>query len=112
PARRTERAPEPACHRRRRARERSAPAPVPVRPRGPGSLPAFRAMTVDCGARAGRARLDPDGPLFLTGYGCDRFALFQVEYIGSLDIDFDFGFDDRRDRRLGRSTAARRGADK
>ncbi|HLU24338.1 MAG TPA: polymer-forming cytoskeletal protein [Longimicrobiales bacterium] len=79
---------------------------------GPGSLPAFRAMTVDCGARAGRARLDPDGPLFLTGYGCDRFALFQVEYIGSLDIDFDFGFDDRRDRRLGRSTAARRGADK
>lgn len=76
---------------------------------GPGTLSAFRAMAVDCGARAGRARLHADGPLFLTGYGCDRFALFQVEYIGSLDFDFDLGFGNRRDAHRARSAGAARG---
>ncbi|HSG80655.1 MAG TPA: BamA/TamA family outer membrane protein, partial [Gemmatimonadota bacterium] len=49
---------------------------------GAGSLPGFRMMEFDCGARA--------SPDFGTapGYGCQRFALFQAEYRSSLNFDF------------------------
>lgn len=66
---------------------------------GVGTLPGFDRFAIDCGARdlrvapAGRAVDEPAGAAF-PYYGCDRFALFQVEYIGRFDLDFDFGADD------------------
>jgi hypothetical protein len=64
---------------------------------GEGSLPGFRLMTVDCGARARTYSVfrnvddvDVRTPVFAS-YGCDRVALFQAEYRGS--FAFDMGLD-------------------
>jgi hypothetical protein len=63
---------------------------------GPGTLPGFDAFHGDCGAR--RATGVHDGDRYFAAYGCDRFALGQVEYRGKLSLDFGFG-EPRRDRR-------------
>jgi hypothetical protein len=49
---------------------------------GAGSLPGYRMMEFDCGARS-----SPDFGT-VPGYGCQRFALFQAEYRSSLNFDF------------------------
>jgi hypothetical protein len=64
---------------------------------GEGSLPGYPLFFADCGARgelrgydvlsngvAVRNRVFP-------GYGCDRIALFQAEFRGSLFMDWSFG---------------------
>jgi hypothetical protein len=67
---------------------------------GEGSLPGYKPMSVDCGARAQTYSVFRGGedhtsrtPAF-AGYGCDRVALFQVEYRGDLSFNFDVGPDD------------------
>jgi len=70
---------------------------------GEGTLPGHPLMTLDCGARD-RAysvfrEVDEERlrmPVY-AGYGCDRVALFQVEYRGDLFFDFDFGPGDNWD---------------
>lgn len=62
---------------------------------GLGTLPGFETFHGDCGARGaigsrGTARYFPS-------YGCDRFALAQVEYRGSLAFDVGFGEPDYED---------------
>lgn len=60
---------------------------------GLGSLPGYDLFHGDCGARLSRATLARDDRAprtFFPFYGCDRFALFQAEYIGEFGIDFDF----------------------
>jgi hypothetical protein len=49
---------------------------------GAGTLPGYDMMEFDCGARA------TPGFGVAPGYGCQRFALFQVEYRTSLDFHF------------------------
>lgn len=56
---------------------------------GLGTLPGFEPLHVDCGARRATGRLED--ARFYTSYGCDRFALGQIEYRGSLSLDFGFG---------------------
>jgi hypothetical protein len=74
---------------------------------GEGSLPGFPLLSVDCGARARTygvfADTDvgaPRTPVY-AGYGCDRVALFQAEYRGSLSFDLGFGGDDEWDEGWG-----------
>ncbi len=63
---------------------------------GPGTLPGHALFAADCGAR--RALLtrvdDPAGPTYFGGYGCDRFALAQIEYRGGFDLRFGSEWDD------------------
>lgn len=70
---------------------------------GVGSLPGHRMFTQDCGARdvtavfnhaTSQGLLRSDA---FPSYGCDRFALFQAEFRGSLFMDWGFGPDDERD---------------
>ena len=56
---------------------------------GLGTLPGFETFLVDCGARS--AAGTHDGSRFFPAYGCDRFALGQVEYRGTLSLDFGIG---------------------
>ena len=56
---------------------------------GLGTLPGFEPFLVDCGARSASGA--HDGERFFPAYGCDRFALAQVEYRGTLSLDFGFG---------------------
>lgn len=56
---------------------------------GIGTLPGFSTLAVDCGAR--RAVGSRGTGQFFPSYGCDRFALGQVEYRGDLSLDFGFG---------------------
>jgi hypothetical protein len=69
---------------------------------GEGSLPGYALFRFDCGARAQEvyraeviARPITSGrvrpPLFVPAYGCDRFALFQAEYRGTLALRFRWG---------------------
>jgi hypothetical protein len=60
---------------------------------GLGTLPGFDTFHGDCGARrAAGAGLEGDqAGRFFPAYGCDRFALAQVEYRGSLFLDLGFG---------------------
>ncbi len=67
---------------------------------GEGSLPGFPLLSVDCGARARTYSVfvgDDDEavktPVY-AGYGCDRVALFQAEYRGSISFDLGFGDDE------------------
>ncbi len=62
---------------------------------GLGTLPGFDTFHADCGARnrVGYSGAKP----FFTSYGCDRFALAQVEYRGNLSLDFGFGEPDYDD---------------
>lgn len=62
---------------------------------GPGTLPGFDAFHGDCGARRATGLLQEDR--YFPAYGCDRFALGQVEYRGNLSLDLGIG--DRHDRR-------------
>jgi hypothetical protein len=63
---------------------------------GPGTLPGFPLFHADCGAR--RIPVQREDDTFFPSYGCDRFALGQVEYRGNLSFDLGFGYprDDRR----------------
>jgi len=71
---------------------------------GAGSLPGHDHFGIDCGARglAGTiANGDGTGQVFQRGYGCDRFALFQAEYRGGIDLEielFDHSLSPHRDR--------------
>jgi hypothetical protein len=67
---------------------------------GEGSLPGYGLMSLDCGARSSRfSVLRQVGaetirePVF-AGYGCDRIALFQAEYLGDLSFHLDLGPDE------------------
>jgi hypothetical protein len=59
---------------------------------GEGTLPGYRLLEFDCGAR--RLTVELDGAAFHPYYGCDRLALVQVEY----QANFPFA------RRLAEST--------
>jgi hypothetical protein len=72
--------------------ERSLPPQYQHALGGPGTLPGYAVFQGDCGARTAVGR--HDGETYFAGYGCDRFALGQAEYRGSLSLDFGFG--DRR----------------
>jgi hypothetical protein len=69
--------------------ERSLPPQYQHALGGPGTLPGYPLFLVDCGARAVVGRHGDE--TYFAGYGCDRFALGQVEYRGSLSLDFGFG---------------------
>jgi hypothetical protein len=56
---------------------------------GPGTLPGYDAFHGDCGARRATGLHEDDR--YFPAYGCDRFALAQVEYRGRLSLDFGFG---------------------
>ncbi|HUG39783.1 MAG TPA: polymer-forming cytoskeletal protein [Longimicrobiales bacterium] len=56
---------------------------------GLGTLPGFETFLADCGARS--AAGTHDGDRYFPAYGCDRMALGQVEYRGSLSLDFGIG---------------------
>jgi hypothetical protein len=56
---------------------------------GPGTLPGFDTFHGDCGAR--RAAGEHEGDRYFPAYGCDRFALAQVEYRGNLALGFQIG---------------------
>lgn len=66
---------------------------------GEGSLPGYALMSVDCGARLqpySVLRGPADNPQRTTtfaSYGCDRVALFQAEYRGTLSFNMNFGSD-------------------
>lgn len=66
---------------------------------GVSTLPGYQHFAGDCGARSTSVRrgYSLDGRVFFPVYGCDRFALFQAEYIGDIGIDVDL-FGHRRDR--------------
>ncbi len=69
---------------------------------GEGSLPGFRRFSQDCGARDetfavtrerdGQTVVDP----VYARYGCDRIALFQVEYRGRFSLDLGLDPDDEQ----------------
>lgn len=61
---------------------------------GAGSLPGYSSMQFDCGARRSTAQYA--GGTFYPYYGCDRVALFQLEFRN--DISFSRGWG----RKLGR----------
>lgn len=60
---------------------------------GFGTLPGYDLFEADCGAHLVTGSRDMDGlaRLFNPSYGCDRFALIQAEYRGSLTLDLGFG---------------------
>ena len=67
---------------------------------GVGSLPGFDLMSGDCGARDETRGYDVSeggtgamNSVFPT-YGCDQFALFQVEFRGNLFLDWGLGWGD------------------
>jgi hypothetical protein len=70
---------------------------------GEGSLPGFRLLSQDCGARAQVFRVergtddDPGPEPVFASYGCDRIALFQLEYRNHFSIDIGFGPDDEEE---------------
>jgi cytoskeletal protein CcmA (bactofilin family) len=59
---------------------------------GEGSLPGYPLFSVDCGARETAVKA-PSGTEanFYPRYGCDGFALFQVEYRGDVAFRLDLG---------------------
>lgn len=60
---------------------------------GAGTLPGYDLFSLDCGSRANAGTRAPgrDGTRFFSGYGCDRFAMFQAEYRGDLSLRLPFG---------------------
>lgn len=60
---------------------------------GAGTLPGYPLLSVDCGARG--FTVADGGQRFFPSYGCDRFALAQIEYRGGFDLHF--GHDRYRD---------------
>jgi hypothetical protein len=71
---------------------------------GAGSLPGFPLFSGDCGARRS-ITIHEDGDVFFPSYGCDRFALAQIEYRGG--FNFRLGPDRREGRRNGDERRAR-----
>ena len=65
---------------------------------GPGTLPGHPAFAADCGARSTHVILSRDAVerAMYPFYGCDRFALFQAEYRGSIAHFLGFGSSSRR----------------
>ncbi|HSJ10553.1 MAG TPA: polymer-forming cytoskeletal protein [Longimicrobiales bacterium] len=63
---------------------------------GPGTLPGVALFSADCGARSS-ITMDENGDVFFPAYGCDRFALAQVEYRGGFDLRFGGDHDDDDD---------------
>ncbi len=63
---------------------------------GIGSLPGHARFSADCGARSSVVPFERDGEeaTMYPEYGCDRFALAQIEYRGP--IQFHFGFSEPR----------------
>jgi hypothetical protein len=62
---------------------------------GIGTLPGFATFQADCGARG---LLGSRGTSqYYPAYGCDRFALGQVEYRGDLSFHFSWGDSDDED---------------
>jgi hypothetical protein len=86
---------------------------------GEGSLPGYRLFELDCGARAQRyvrpadvgADDDELPPAFYAAYGCDRFALAQAEYRGSLHfrINWNGEYDDDGEEPEARGDEGRHG---
>lgn len=70
---------------------------------GVGSLPGHAKFAQDCGARDATRFFGhrKDGSVVASNafpyYGCDRFALFQAEFRGSLFMDWGFGWDEPQD---------------
>jgi len=62
---------------------------------GEGSLPGFAPFSLDCGARS-RSVFVPraDDPEVFPYYGCDRMALFQVEFRKTFSFDLELGPDE------------------
>ncbi len=60
---------------------------------GFGTLPGYDHFEASCGAHlvSGTRVVDGVAQRFFPSYGCDRFALFQAEFRGSLTLDFGFG---------------------
>lgn len=60
---------------------------------GEGSLPGYRHVSLDCGARDGIVsyvhRGTGEAEPFYPRYGCGRIALFQLQYRGRLDVGLD-----------------------
>ena len=56
---------------------------------GLGTLPGFETFVIDCGARS--AVGTHDDSRYFPAYGCDRFVVGQIEYRGSLSLDFGVG---------------------
>lgn len=75
--------------------ERSLPPQFQHALGGIGSLPGFETFYADCGMRALVGSVGEDR--YFPAYGCDRFALGQVEYRGDLSLDFGFGEPDYDD---------------
>jgi len=68
---------------------------------GVGSLPGHPPFAADCGAREALVILDPGGEgstVHRPFYGCDRFALFQAEYRGALNLRTGFGLPEAEDQ--------------
>jgi hypothetical protein len=56
---------------------------------GVGTLPGYALMGADCGAR--QVAVQSGGGVsqfFFPSYGCDRFAMFQAEYRGGMNLHF------------------------
>ena len=69
---------------------------------GVGSLPGHPRFAADCGSRQSLVVVDPGpegGTVHRPFYGCDRFALFQAEYRGALNLRTGFGPPDAEDGR-------------
>jgi hypothetical protein len=67
---------------------------------GPGSLPGYGVLSLDCGARSfAGSRGGEGGTRFHDAYGCDRFVLLQAEYRG--DLSFPAGLAARSDAAAG-----------
>ncbi len=62
---------------------------------GIGTLPGFATFQADCGARAFVGQRGVSH--YFPAYGCDRFALGQVEYRGNLSLYFGWGDPDYDD---------------
>ena len=61
---------------------------------GAGTLPGYKLMSADCGARSQVVFRDSDTRrTYFPRYGCDRFAMGSVEYRGGFDFDFGGNFD-------------------
>jgi hypothetical protein len=61
---------------------------------GMGSLPGHPRFAADCGSREALVAIGPggeEGAVLRPYYGCDRFALFQAEYRGALNLRTGFG---------------------
>jgi hypothetical protein len=62
---------------------------------GEGTLPGLSLFELDCGARAARVFLDRElDPEVFPYYGCDRVALFQMEYRKTFAWDLELGPED------------------